>query len=618
MIEDGFIIGSLLKIASKLSDSRSCPTLRSLYPKAKLNDYFKILEDQSKSVPNDARQIRYCKYITRFASHFGKERCQVVGSTIEGTRLRSHKDEGDFDYLIISGISIPVEALEHRDDLQCFVHIRVDKLNVFFSDDLVVDGKYLHRRILKGLGKEAFKILRGLSPVLTAPRKSKGKDIEHMEFNREAKPGMTQEHFAGFEISNQSENTSKRKHSQTEPNGEANYTFKAPLKNILKMVDKKKTGEDTKTDLFQTFDSLIDAASLSERDLSAPSSKMRKLDAQVCNTECQRGYDMSYQVVKYNYKSSKDFIAAFPLRGKLRCLDEWKHRMMKRKVMFWPKPEIIEEIYNSEVYVVAKEAIINPKPLVDFCLGFNQAELILAKSLSPNQKLCILLLKSLQKGFLEAFSDSILTTFHWKTAFYHKCEQIDPDLFDRQSTLLLPLNMVLSYMVECLNRGYLRHYFIESNLIAHISPAEASRISANIQEIIEKPESAFKVYFDRKKCEEKETTVISKEELLQVTQHDSEASGNLQIDKIIDMWKQLQEASDRNNSKIFTAILDTLRLVIEEETDHDFKKALISLQNGKVIPVLAVARNITNVREKQQDYNEIASSTWQKLLSERR
>ncbi|XP_062604698.1 uncharacterized protein LOC134266489 [Saccostrea cucullata] len=582
---------------------------------ANLNDYCKILEDQSKAVPNDARQIRYCKYITRFASHFGAERCEVVGSTIEGTRLRSHKDEGDYDYLIISGTTIPVEALEHREDVPCFVHILSDKLKVSFSDDFVVDGKYLHSRILKNLDKEAFKIMRGLFPVFTDSRKSKGRHTEHMEFNREAKPGMTQEHFAGFEILSQSEN--KSKHSQTESKGEVSCSFKEPLKSILDMIDMKKKGEDTNIDLFRTFDSLIDAASSFESDLSASSSKKRKLDTQECIKEC---YDLSYQacVVKYDYKSSKDFIAAFPLRWSLWCLEEWKQRMMERKVMFWPKPEIIQKIYSSEVYVVAKEAIINSKPSIDFCLGFNQAELILAKSLRPTQKLCLLLLKSLQKGFLEGFSKT-LTTFHWKTAFYHTCEQIDPGLFNCQSTLLQPLKMVLSYMTKCLNCGYLRHYFIESNLIAHISPNEARRISAKIQEIIEDPESAFQVYFDRKKTEEKQTTLISEKEFRQVTQHDSGTTDNLQIKKIMDLWKQLQEASDKNNSKIFTAILDTLRLVIEEETDLDFKKALNFLQNGKVVPILAqVARSITNAREKQQDYNEIAKSTWQKLLSDRR
>uniref|UniRef100_K1Q3U6 Uncharacterized protein n=1 Tax=Magallana gigas TaxID=29159 RepID=K1Q3U6_MAGGI len=163
--------------------------------RTKLESYIKTLEDQSKPVPNDDRQERYCKYITKFASHFGNERVILTGSTIKGLRLRSHKDEGDFDYLIISGITIPEDALEQMKDLPCFVHIRTDdKLKTSFSGSLTVDGKYLHSKVLKEFEvmKEGFPITSGLKPILTAPKISKGRHSKDLEVNLKTKPGTSQ------------------------------------------------------------------------------------------------------------------------------------------------------------------------------------------------------------------------------------------------------------------------------------------------------------------------------------------------------------------------------------------------------------------------------------------
>lgn len=162
--------------------------------RTRVESYIKTLEDQSKPVPNDDRQEKYCKYITYYASHFGNERVILTGSTIKGLQLRSLKDEGDYDYLIISGITIPVDALEQREDLPCFVHICTDKLKTSFSKGLFVDEKYLHSKVLKEfeVTKEGFPITSGLKPILTAPKISMERHSKHLEINLEAKPGTSQ------------------------------------------------------------------------------------------------------------------------------------------------------------------------------------------------------------------------------------------------------------------------------------------------------------------------------------------------------------------------------------------------------------------------------------------
>lgn len=84
----------------------------------------KRLVEMNKPVLNDERQNKYCHYIKLFLSHFGGERCMVAGSTQELTRLRIRQDEGDYDYLVMSEIIIPVDTLQYRDDLPFCSHKR--------------------------------------------------------------------------------------------------------------------------------------------------------------------------------------------------------------------------------------------------------------------------------------------------------------------------------------------------------------------------------------------------------------------------------------------------------------------------------------------------------------
>lgn len=100
------------------------------------------------------------KGVVNYAFQFGNQLVISTGSTVKGLRLQSLKDEGDYDYLIISRITIPIDALEQRMDLDCFVHIRSDKLKTSFSKGMVVDEKYLLSKVLKEfeVTKESFPI----------------------------------------------------------------------------------------------------------------------------------------------------------------------------------------------------------------------------------------------------------------------------------------------------------------------------------------------------------------------------------------------------------------------------------------------------------------------------
>lgn len=606
---------------TKMAESSQL-TMQSLHVdkmRTKLESYFKTLEDQSKPVPNDDRQERYCKYITKFASHFGNERVILTGSTIKGLRLRSHKDEGDFDYLIISGIAIPVDALEQRDDLPCFVHIRADKLKTSFSGSLIVDGKYLHSKVLKEfeVTKEGFPITSGLKPILTAPKISKGRHSKHLEINLQAKPGTSQVHYSIRKsddldpeiLSVIDEEDDAGNFQSAVRSSNISTDIKDILCNLVSTLVGAVTIDTTLSMLFQTLSGLIKSATSSENYM--PPSK------RICTRESDTDSDSGkvYRV-PYLYKSSKDFIAAFPLQGKLPCLEKWKHRMMSRKNLLWPELDTIENIYNAEVYVVAKPAIVKPNPSKDFCLGFNQAEHILAKSFSPDQRLCLLLLKSLQKGFLECYSDT-LTTFHWNNAFYHKCGEIDPELFDRDSTILVALGDVLTYMAECLEKGCLQHYFIESNLLAHIPQEKAREIAAKIREILQDPEQTLQVYFEKKPTSD-QICLISEKDLKRAKE-----SGNQlhQAGNIIETW------SVNDDSTLKNALLNTLRLVLKKETDFQGEGSVLKDSPGastsgesQIGQLLAEGlryrnANFSNRQEQKRALGDLRSKTVDTLLS---
>ncbi|CAC5410472.1 unnamed protein product [Mytilus coruscus] len=237
------------------------------------------------------------------------------------------------------------------------------------------------------------------------------------------------------------------------------------------------------------------------------------------------------------------------LSRKLKCLEEWSLRILTSDKVLWPSSEAVEKICQSEVYVEAKPAIVKPSADIDFCLGFNQGELILASDLNPDQRLCVLLLKALQKGYLKHYS-SVLITFHWKTAFNHQCGHIDPDLSDRRFTILLALECILSYMIECLDRRYLKHNFIESNLIAHLTETEANEIREKIKEIIADPEAGLQVYFDmNKECESsKQEEEITMKEIEELKTRRNDLSNEKQADKIISMMSDLQKVATSNDS----------------------------------------------------------------------
>ena len=146
----------------------------------KLDEMIVKLETLAKPVVNDKRQKEYCKYITMFLSHFGSERCMVVGSTREKTRLRLCENEGDYDYLIISEIVIPSECLEYKDDIPAFVNINGTSLKELFPGVKMIDDTFLPTNLLSDFRPEAFKHIKNMYDIISRSSLIRSRNSRHV------------------------------------------------------------------------------------------------------------------------------------------------------------------------------------------------------------------------------------------------------------------------------------------------------------------------------------------------------------------------------------------------------------------------------------------------------
>lgn len=554
----------------------------------KAKHYIEVLREQSRVVKNDWRQHNYCTFISSFASHFGNERCMVVGSTTERTRLRSRRDQGDYDYLIISDVAIPEETLEYSKDVPCFVHINVDKTpSAQLSNLSVVDGKYLNASLLKNFDDSVFKILRGIYDVFTLPSLTRSDDFIHIKVNKEVKPGHNQAHFTGFEYLGKEQG-----YIQVEADIKAitkqfrclldvsdiSRDMISVMRNIFFLLEELRPENIQNSLTFQTFGALIEAGTDETLTWLYDGRSKGSCDKESCNNDqipedpkaegnSSPGTTKELVTILFDFKSGRDFIPAFPIKGILPCLDEWRSRLMESK-SFWPSREAIDRIYESEYYVIAKPAIVNPDVRKDFCIGFNNAEMILSSTFSDGQRLCFLLLKSLQKGYLKEFSER-LTSYHWKTAFYYTLETTELEMFASHSGIFNALEKVLNFMVTCLEQRFLRHYFINSNLIAHLLEEECRQIISSIQAIISDPVKALDVYFFQEKDDGKLVDQIPNDQIEDLKHQEGDSSRKTHAEAILSLVSRLQIGAGNDSSKFVAAIVDTLAVAVKTEANFD-------------------------------------------------
>jgi hypothetical protein len=272
-------------------------------------------------------------------------------------------------------------------------------------------------------------------------------------------------------------------------------------------------------------------------------------------------------ILKYFHKSHRDLIPAFALAGKPKYLDEWRNR-----TRYWPQRQTVDDIYHSNFFVVAKPATVRSNKLIDFSLGYNIAEIKIAKAMSSVQRKVVLMLKAFQKSILSEYSDD-LTTFHWKTVVYWVSETWSHSLFvDTEHTILLLLKNVLEHMTDCLGQQELQHYFIPANLFAGMDPKKASQIVSRIVDIQEHPADAMRQFFFEQVNTQQKFEVISGKRVKELKRDYLDTSEQSKTKQIASAINAFEKQDGSLNEVITDVVLNCLPHVKEEmERDPNFE-----------------------------------------------
>ncbi|CAC5390446.1 unnamed protein product [Mytilus coruscus] len=554
------------------------------------------LFEMTKPTVNDDIQNKYCSYIMQVLSYFSGERCLVAGSTREQTRLRIRQDEGDYDFLMISAISIPVSALEYREDLPCFVHINGIQLVDQFPTVQLIDGRYLPSNLLSEIRPEAFKHIRDFHKLLSHFGRTRGRNSLHVVLDNNIKPGKTLVSYSDVDYPALDKKHVKR------------YT-KLISEHLKQIIDEQilEGKDDMMSQLKKVANSIkafreADIKNKKNVRKNKQSIYMKPKSKNFGDKTNREEFDKDDVIIKYKSKSSKHFIPAFPLAGKPRFLDEWKQR--KR---VWPPEHVVDDILNSEFFVVAKPALTKRERKKDFCLAYNNGEIKLARAMTIVQKKVVLILKAMKKSVLQDYSE-VLTTFHWKTAVYWNSENLNSLLLeDTEDNVFKLLIKVLDYMINCLRNTELQHFFIPSNLFAGMNKNTSIEIANKITEIREHPIKALNVFFAEQMFDEMKYEKIPAEKVAEFRKAYNDPSESSKI--IVAILKRFSsESKEKVRAALHDVLTDALLFFIEEmarrrdksQVKSSLEQLILSIQIRKEsFTDMVVDHLLDKVREKE-------------------
>lgn len=124
-------------------------------------------------------------------------------------------------------------------------------------------------------------------------------------------------------------------------------------------------------------------------------------------------------------------------------------------------------------------------------------------------------------------------------------------------------------MVTCLEQRFLRHYFINSNLIAHLIEEECRQIVSSIQAIISDPLKALDVYFFQEKDDGKLVDQIPNDQIEDLRHQEGDSSRKTHAEAILSLVSRLQIGAGNDSSKFVAAIVDTLAVAVKTEANFD-------------------------------------------------
>ncbi|XP_060063475.1 uncharacterized protein LOC132543938 [Ylistrum balloti] len=547
--------------------------------KKSLSEMLDELVAMARPLPQDFRMATYCRYVNLIMEELGQERCILVGSTKEGTRLRTKQNEGDYDILVIGDITVPVENLKHREDLPCFVHINGTFMKEVERKDLI-DGEYLPATLLKKLSPSLFGHVKGLLELFLRPQSFKANGISRVTMDTDIKPGFNTVDFEdwscdlllpktnpGYRHDKALRKTYAERVNHSEFFHDKSNGAVHAMEIIAKLLLLFKTKENSDSYLYQTFRPYLNVlAAEEENHVSTAAETIGDVRENLqedhkgteppeinCTSSLVKQTRSKIKSVRatYNKKSMKDFIPALRLSGPPKFIHEWILR-----TRYWPRKPMVDAISRSQYFVVAKPAVKDEKPEIDFCLSCNLAEITLARQMPSGHKKCLLMIKAFQRTILKEYSDDV-TTFHWKTAIYWMLESTDPVTYSENSKdVLNVLRDLLDYMRDRLHEGRLQHYFFPSNLFAGLERSVRVGIVEKIEAIYMNPVQNLQTFFY--KVHEDQVNVIDLpfDKIMEMKKKTGQERDRFLFDKALDIFEEIGRAHSLDKQASATVIPD--------------------------------------------------------------
>ncbi|CAC5417149.1 unnamed protein product [Mytilus coruscus] len=454
-------------------------------------------------------------YMSNFTNEY--ERCEMVGSTVDGTRLRSRTDDGDFDFIVSSCIPISAKLIKQHSTVPCFVKILGEQLNIGTS---LIDG-FVPTSILKEINP-IFYIVSKLLIDLICPSVyySTGKGYIHSKTDISSL-GMSS---TNFQTSSQNEFSSARIRLPFKLRLKLfflklryRYAF-STLMLVVEEIEKKRTDRLNSGIVYQ----MVSGSNNSN------------------NHTCQTTNQDTFIGTKFKY----DIVPVFRVIDPEKYLEKWQNRSRK-----WPPKDSVDQIVEMPMYLAAKRALEESREEVDFCLSFCMLEIALVQNFTPLQKYTFILLKAIHKGDLSEHAE-ILTTYHWKTAYFLYCENHKFEELKKDDTDVCPfdeVSRVLCFMRECLDLRKLNHFFIEDcNLLISLPIEKLKCIAEKISKIQDSIKCSVRVFWELDYKQE-----ISNKFVDQETQNQSKI-------KLVNAVEEMLKTFSRNRSQTEKAKNDFL------------------------------------------------------------
>ncbi|KAF0288705.1 Protein MB21D2 [Amphibalanus amphitrite] len=178
-----------------------------------------------------------------------------------------------------------------------------------------------------------------------------------------------------------------------------------------------------------------------------------------------------------------DLVPALPLAERPAELADWLERVRGRQ---WPSEQLRQEMESSaRCFLVGAGHASSSRRDLEWRLSFSEPERRLALSLTPQQRKVYVLIKMMQKCYLQ--EPKVLVTYHIKTLMFWELEKcadtnwIEEELFERVLAML-------DRIATCLERHYIPSYFMpDNNLISHADAGDVAAVLATVQQIRRRP-----------------------------------------------------------------------------------------------------------------------------------